>query len=171
MPLLGMCAINERRAGDGTPSIAAATEGRKFKLTRPSPPNWRGRKFKLTPPSPPWGTGAGGSSPHFSPRVWKGGASVPPLQGLSDYSCVPCPAQSVSRRMKCFCSSGDYFTASKRRMRHPPIPFPLLPDLIVRFQRRLSGLLRQRLAFRFGLEARKARGKARSGNGGCAETQ
>jgi len=33
-------------------------------------------------------------SPHFSPRVWKGGASAPPLQGLPDYSSVPCPAQS-----------------------------------------------------------------------------
>ena len=28
-------------------------------------------------------------SPHFSPRVWKGGASAPPLQGLPDYSRVP----------------------------------------------------------------------------------
>ena len=35
---------------------------------------------------------------HFSPRAWKGGASAPPLQGPPDYSCVPCPAQSVSRR-------------------------------------------------------------------------
>jgi hypothetical protein len=32
-------------------------------------------------------------SPDFSPRVWKGGALAPPLQGLSDYSRAPCPAQ------------------------------------------------------------------------------
>src|SRR5271157_1134556 len=41
---------------------------------------------------------AGPLSPHFSPRVWKGGASAPPLQGLPDYSCVPYPAQSRRRR-------------------------------------------------------------------------
>ena len=32
-------------------------------------------------------------NPDFSPRVWKGGALAPPLQGLSDYSRVPRPAQ------------------------------------------------------------------------------
>jgi hypothetical protein len=36
-------------------------------------------------------------SPHFSPRVWKGGASAPPLQDPPDYSRVPCPAQSRRR--------------------------------------------------------------------------
>jgi hypothetical protein len=34
-----------------------------------------------------------GVKAHFSPRVWKGEASVPPLQGPPDYSCDPCPAQ------------------------------------------------------------------------------
>ena len=29
------------------------------------------------------------TNPDFSPRVWKGGALAPPLQGLSDYSRVP----------------------------------------------------------------------------------
>jgi len=36
------------------------------------------------------------ASPHFSPRVWKGEASAPPLQGLPDYSCVPCPAVAAA---------------------------------------------------------------------------
>jgi hypothetical protein len=48
-----------------------------------------------------WPSGTSSTSPpnpHFSPRVCMGGASAPPLQGLPDYSCVPCPAQSVSRR-------------------------------------------------------------------------
>ena len=41
--------------------------------------------------------GSAATSPNFSPRVWKGGASAPPLQGPPDYSCVPCPAQSRRR--------------------------------------------------------------------------
>jgi len=32
-------------------------------------------------------------SPIFSPRVWKGGALAPPLQGLPDYSRASRPAQ------------------------------------------------------------------------------
>jgi hypothetical protein len=31
------------------------------------------------------------ADPDFSPRVWKGGASAPPLQGLPDYYPVPHP--------------------------------------------------------------------------------
>jgi hypothetical protein len=33
------------------------------------------------------------ANPDFSPRVWKGGASAPPLQGPPDYCLVPRPAQ------------------------------------------------------------------------------
>jgi hypothetical protein len=32
---------------------------------------------------------AEGVRPHFSPRDWKGGAPVPPLQGLPDYLFLP----------------------------------------------------------------------------------
>jgi hypothetical protein len=47
---------------------------------RPESPNVKKRWTRCT-------------SPDFSPRVWKGGASAPPLQVLPEYSSVPRPAQ------------------------------------------------------------------------------
>jgi len=50
-----------------------------------------------------WPSGTSSTSPpnpHFSPRVWKRGAPAPTLQGLPDYSCVPCPAVAAATGRK-----------------------------------------------------------------------
>jgi hypothetical protein len=39
-------------------------------------------------------------SPHFSPRVWKGGASAPPLQGLSDHFLCSVPRAARGRKLR-----------------------------------------------------------------------